>query len=103
MTQGFPARGIISCRNTPTESLQDYVDFILNPGMKQLPSYIKDTKHVLQIISEKNEEGPISDEINLVTADFDNMYGNMPLSLSKEGVKQFWEAQNYNKNCNLVS
>ena len=35
----FPTKGIISCRKTPTESLQDYVYFILNAGMKKIPSY----------------------------------------------------------------
>ena len=54
ISEGFPARGIISCRNTPTESLQDYVDFILNPGMKKIPSFLQDTKHVLQKLHERN-------------------------------------------------
>ena len=49
MSNGFPARGIISCNKSPTESLQDFMDFKLNPSMKELKSYIKDTKHVLQI------------------------------------------------------
>ena len=87
MSNGYPARGIISCRNTPTEALQDYVDFLVNPAMKDQKSFIKDTKHALQIIKKANEEGKVTDETNLVTADFENMYGKMPLELSKAGVK----------------
>ena len=86
MKTGFPARGIISCRNTLTEALQDYVDFLVNPAMKQHKSYIKDTKHALQLMEKANEEGLVTDNINLVTADFENMYGKMPLDLSKKGV-----------------
>ena len=93
LSNGFPARGIISCKRTPTESLQDYVDFVLNSGMKKLPSFLKDTKHVLQKLHERNERGPIEEEINLVTADFENMYGLMPLELSKKGVKKHLEAR----------
>ena len=87
MSTGFPARGIISCRKTPTEALQDYVDFLVNPAMKQHQSYIKDTKHALQLIKKANEEGKVTDDTNLVTADFENMYGKMPLQLSKAGVQ----------------
>ena len=35
MRAGFPARGIVSCKNTPTEALQDYVDFLVNPSMRE--------------------------------------------------------------------
>ena len=37
---------------------------------------------------ERNEE-----EINLVTADFENMYGLVPLDLSKKGVKKHLDAR----------
>ena len=93
MAAGFPARGIISCRNTPTESLQDYVDFILNPGMRKLPSFLQDTKHVLQKFHLRNEDGPIEQDTNLITADFENMYGLMPLELSKRGVRKHLESR----------
>ena len=82
MSAGFPARGIISCRKTPTESLQDFVDFLLNPRMKQLPSFLQDTKHVLQKLHNRNEE-----ETNFVTADFKNMYGLMPKA-EQEGCQE---------------
>ena len=70
ISEGFPARGIISCRNTPTESLQDFIDFQLSQGMKVLPSYLKDTKHVLQKLHLRNEKGEVSDHCNLVTGKY---------------------------------
>ena len=38
-SQGFPLRGIISARDEPTERLAGFVDYFLQPGMKNLPSF----------------------------------------------------------------
>ena len=73
MSSGFPARGIISCNNSATESLQDFVDFKCNPAMRALKSYIKDTKHLLQIIEKWNTEGLITENMSLITADMQNI------------------------------
>ena len=86
-SNGFPARGIVSGNNTPTESLQDYCEMLVNPGMQALPTYIKDSKQFIQIIEQINEKGPLKDTTNLVTADMEGMYPNMPLDLSEKGVK----------------
>ena len=91
MSSGFPARGIISCNKSPTESLQDFVDFKCNPSMRALDSFIKDTKHTLQIVHKWNEEG-IDENVCLITADMENMYGNMPLELSKQGISEYFES-----------
>ena len=40
-------RGVVSCTGTTDEKICDYLDFILNPGMKNLKSYIKGTKDFL--------------------------------------------------------
>ena len=75
---GFPLRGIISGRGAPTERLSSFVDFFLQPGMKNLPSFLKDTKHMLQIIDEINlkiEKNEVSlDGVALVTLDVESMY-----------------------------
>ena len=84
-------RGIISCKNSPTEALPDYVDFKLNPSMKKMKSYIKDNKHVIQILEEANESEIVNEGVKIVTADIDNMYGNMPLELSEWGVKTYFD------------
>ena len=92
MSSGFPARGIISCNNSATESLQDFVDFKCNPAMRALQSYIKDTKHLLQIMEKWNSEDLITNNASLITADMENMYGNMPLEISKQGIKEYFES-----------
>ena len=45
---GYPLRGIISGQGGPLERLGGFVDYFLQPGMKQLPSFLQDTKHTLQ-------------------------------------------------------
>ena len=90
MSEGFPARGIISCNKTPTEALQDFIDFKTNPAMKSLPSYMKDTKHFIQILDQVEE---VSEDIGIVTADIDNMYMNMPLELSEQGIREYFDKQ----------
>ena len=79
---GFPIRGIISGRGGPTEHLAGFVDYFLQPGMKSLDTFLKDTKHTLQLIEGLNddiENGKLSlDGIALVTMDIENMYNNDP-------------------------
>ena len=75
--QGFPVRGIISARGSPTERLAGFVDYFLQGGMKELPSFLQDTKHTLQVISAINDRidhGDLSlDGVGLVTMDVESM------------------------------
>ena len=48
---------------TATEKPGDWIDFHINPGMKNLPSFVQDTDHMLQKIEEINESGKIIDWI----------------------------------------
>ena len=43
-----PSRPIVSASSHPTERTSEFVDYQLNPLVPKLPSYIKDTTHVLQ-------------------------------------------------------
>ena len=58
--------------------------------MKSLPSFMKDTKHFIQIVEQVEE---VTDDISVVTADIDNMYMNMPLELSEQGIREFFDRQ----------
>ena len=44
------------------------------------------------MIEKWNTEGFITDNVSLITADMENMYGNMPLELSKQGIKEYFES-----------
>ena len=79
-------------KNTPTERLGDFGDFIINHGMRNLPTYLRDTKHTLQLIEEKNENG-IPKSTNFLTADIEAMYPNMPMSLCELVICEYLETR----------
>ena len=90
---GYPLRGIISGKGGPTERLASFVDFFLQPGMKQLPSFLQNTKHVLQIVDELNckiDKAEFSLEgVALVTLDVEAMYNNMSEELAGNATKEY--------------
>ena len=43
-------------KHTPTERLAGFVDFFLQTGMKNLDTFLQDTKHTLQVIEKLNEQ-----------------------------------------------
>ena len=67
--------------------------------MKELPSFLQDTKHTLQIIEEINskiEKGEVSlDGVALVTLDVEAMYNNMSDELARGASKEFLEGGIY--------
>ena len=46
-----PGRPIVSACSWPTELISSYLDRIMMPIVKSLPSYIKDTNHALEIFT----------------------------------------------------
>ena len=46
-----PGRPIMSGNGCPTERISQFVDFFLQPGVKNIQSYIKDTTHFLSVLS----------------------------------------------------
>ena len=47
---GNPGRPIVSACNFATELLATYLDMITKPLVENLPSYVKDTNHMLDIV-----------------------------------------------------
>ena len=45
-------RPIVSTVNSPTANLAKFLDYYLQPIMKNLPAYLKDTTHFLKEIDE---------------------------------------------------
>ena len=81
-----PGRPIISGNNSPTERISQLVDHFLKPASPLGPSYIKDTTHFLQIMS---EVGPLPPGCLLVTLDVSSLYTNIP---NAEGIQAALEA-----------
>jgi hypothetical protein len=49
---GNPGRPIISTYNCPTERISSYIDDLLQPLVKRLPTYIKDSTATLRTIQD---------------------------------------------------
>ena len=80
-------RPIVSSCDSATENISQFIDYWLQPIMKSLPSYLKDT---LQLINELKEISVESDTI-LVTVDVKSLYTYIP---HDEGIAACKEALN---------
>ena len=76
---------IVSSCGSPTENISQFVDYWLQPHMKSLPSYIKDTT---QLINELRELS-VEPDTFLVTIDVKSLYTCIPHS---EGIQACTEA-----------
>ena len=72
---GYPGRPIVSACNSRTENISGFIDEILQPHVKSLESYVKDTADILR----KLQNVPyVSKEAFLVTLDVTSLYSNIP-------------------------
>ena len=66
------------------------------PGMKALDTFLKDTKHTLQIISQLNdriENGELSlDGVNLMSLYVNKMYNNITEQLGKSSCQNYLDS-----------
>jgi hypothetical protein len=86
--EGNPLRLITSCRGTAIENLSAFTDFYLKPLSQALSSFIKDTTHLLQKISELDDTGPFRDGTLLVSWDVVAMFPNIDNDLGLLAVTQ---------------
>ncbi|XP_070208302.1 uncharacterized protein [Littorina saxatilis] len=77
--QNPPGRPIISGCGGPTEKMSKLVDHWLQPLVRELPSYVKDTTHFLQLVENwKTSYGPLPIDALIVTVDVVGLYTNIP-------------------------
>jgi peptide-methionine (R)-S-oxide reductase len=77
---GIPGRPIVSAINSHTDKLSRFVDNIIRPLVPKIPSYIKDTTHILVELSKL---GHIPSTAWICTMDVSALYTNIP---HQEGV-----------------
>ena len=83
-------RGIVSCTGTADEKVCDYLDFILNPGMQNLRSYLKGTKDFLLWVEKLKQQYPeLPPLFSILTMDFKQMYPSMPDGLVMPAVREY--------------
>ena len=78
-------RPTVSSCESPTENISQFIDYWLQPIMKALPSFIKDTTQLINQLSELT----IESNTLLVTVDVKSLYTCIP---HKEGMQACAEA-----------
>ena len=79
--KGCPDRPVISGCGTSTEKISEFVDSNIKHLVPKIPSYLKDTKHFLQVLG---EVGTLPEGAILVTADVVGLYPHIP---HEEGLR----------------
>ena len=82
-----PGRTIVSACGCPTEFISSYLDHIMAPLVKKLPSYIKDTKHALQIFENISFQGQ---HRFIFTMDVKSLYTVIPHQDGVEALRFFF-------------
>ena len=83
-------RGIVACLGTPAEKACDFLDFILNPGMRELKSYLKGTKDFLIWLENFKLQWPeLPPLFSFLTIDYHAMYPSMKDQLAMPAVKEY--------------
>ena len=78
-------RPIVSTVNSPTANISEFLDFYLQPIMKQLPAYLKDTTQFINEIADIKTRA----DTWLVTVDVKALYTKIP---NEEGIQACREA-----------
>ena len=73
--KGNPGRPVVSSINCHTANISKYVDYHLQPIVKQIPSYVKDTN---DFINKINAVKSVPKNSYLITMDVRSLYTNIP-------------------------
>ena len=83
-----PGRPIVSACGCPTEIISSYLDHVMAPLVRNLPSYIKDTKHALQILNNIHFHG---NHKFIFTMDVKSLYTVIPHHDGLKALKFFFD------------
>ena len=81
-----PLRPVVSGSGTVGEGISHWVDEQAKSEVKRIPTYLEDTRHLLQLIQEENAKGPQPVGTVPVTLDIVGMYTNVPI---EDGLQAF--------------
>ena len=84
---GRPVIGSVSCH---TSIISEYVDYHLQPIVKQIPSYVKITS---DFINKLKTVETVPDNSCLVSLDIKSLHTNIPNSEGMKALKTFLERQ----------
>ena len=89
-----PGRPIVSACSCPTELISSYLDKIMAPIVRSLPSYVKDSQHALQIFRDFNFLG--EDKL-IFTMDITSLYTVIPNCEGLLALKHFFALRTVKK------
>ena len=72
---GNPGRPIVSSCGSPTEGISRFVNYHLNPLVRKIPSYVKDTTNFLLKLQDFDN---LPLHMSLLTFDVTSLYTNIP-------------------------
>ena len=75
-----PGRPIVSANSCPSERISQFVDHFIQPLVKELPSYLRDSSHLINLIKDLR----IPNDSILATLDVTSLYTNIP---NDEGIE----------------
>ena len=79
-----PGRPVVSACSCPTELISNYLDKVMTPVVKSLPSYIKDSNHALEIFRNFNFSG---ENKIIFTMDITSLYTVIPNNEGLQALK----------------
>ena len=82
-----PGRPTVSACSCPTELISNYLDKVMTPIVKSLPSYIKDSNHALEIFRNFNFSG---ENKIIFTMDITSLYTVIPNDEGIQALKYFF-------------
>lgn len=83
-----PGRPIVSGIGGPTEKIGMFVDDALRPLVTSLPSYLRDTLHILQAL----EDLVVPPETILITLDIEALYSSIPHRSGLQIIEKFFSS-----------
>ena len=86
--QNNPGRPIVSACSCPTALISDFLDSVFQPLVAALPTYVKDTNDVLNILDDFQFPRDHTDK-RVFTMDIVSLYTNIPHSDGLQAVQHF--------------
>ena len=83
-----PGRPIVSACSCPTAIISEFLDTVFQPLVANLPTYIKDTTHALQLLNDF-QFPPDSPNRFIFTMDITGLYTNIPHAEGLRAVQHF--------------
>jgi hypothetical protein len=93
-----PGRPIAASNGHPTERISQYLDEILKEHITDIPSYIKDTNHFLQICHSTT----LPDNAKIATFDVTGLYTNIPHDEGVMALEEFMMLYTTRKRVNMI-